>query len=171
MSSSAIQDLSPQKVRNMNESSHRGGTLRLNAGEILNNSNLMHNFMTESNSPVKANHRRNNTDLPFSSKAGAEQNIQNLRSSFSGERKMIDNRLNNTIGGGPMYQVSVQQIVDHSLGKKAFGIDNYKIPRNEKLLIASKSYSVSKQKLKNFAEIEAQNKSFVPAPTQYNPTI
>jgi hypothetical protein len=51
-----------------------------------------------------------------------------------------------------------------------FGIDYYNPPKMEMNLVPARSNLISKQKLKNFADIEAKNKSFIPAPTAYNTT-
>ena len=67
--------------------------------------------------------------------------------------------MNKTISAGPSYDVSVNEIIKVGLGRnRGFGIDTYEAPKNEKLLIPSKSYTVQKGKIKNFADQWAQSK-------------
>ena len=55
---------------------------------------------------------------------------------------------------GPSYDVEVKDIVKVGLGRnRGFGIDTYSPPKNERLLIASKSYSVDKTKHKCFTDL------------------
>ena len=66
-----------------------------------------------------------------------------MRNSISPEGRPANDYLNKTISAGPPYDVGVNDIVKVGLGRnRGFGIDTYEAPKNEKLLIASKSYTV-----------------------------
>ena len=66
--SQALVDLSPPKQRNP-ETIFRGDAIKINAGEIMNNSRHNGSFSV-GDSPVKGIHRRNLTELPQTTKSG-----------------------------------------------------------------------------------------------------
>ena len=72
-------DLSPPKARNPGAPSEHSNRhmLRANGGEILNSSNIMNNSFSIGNSPIKAIHKRNITDIPESTKSGQPSPIKN----------------------------------------------------------------------------------------------
>lgn len=68
------------------------------------------------------------------------------------------------------YAVSVNDVVKSNLRQSPFGIEYYNPPKIERAYLL-KPYlgRMDRQKVKNFAELEAKNKAYVPGP-QYNTT-
>jgi hypothetical protein len=61
--------------------------------------------------------------------------------------------------------VSVQDIIDSNLKVQPFGIENYNFPKVERAyLLKPHLGKTSKDKKKNFTEIEADLHKFVPGP-------
>jgi hypothetical protein len=68
------------------------------------------------------------------------------------------------------YTVSVNDIVKSNLRQSPFGIEYYNPPKMERAyLLKPHMGRIDRQKIKNFTEVEAKNKAYIPGP-QYNTT-
>ena len=68
------------------------------------------------------------------------------------------------------YTVSVNDIVKSNLRHQPFGVEYYNPPKMERAyLLKPHNGKIDKQKIANFADLEAKNKAFIPGP-QYNTT-
>ncbi len=66
--------------------------------------------------------------------------------------------------------MTVDEFVKTNLRKQSFGIEYYNLPKVERAyLLKPLQGKISKSKVKNFAELEAHMKAFVPGP-MYNTT-
>lgn len=98
-------------------------------------------------------------------------NIDNTSKPFKNDDSMNKTQNNNfgfkssPLNKSVNYGVTVDDIVKSNLKKQPFGIDYYNPPKMERAyLLKPLQGKMDKSKVRNFAEVEAKMKAFIPGP-------